>query len=132
MKQIIKSKYYDIIDLTKQILLLINQNNYTIKNFEIIDSVFFKGGIPETYFFNEYNKICVTTKDIDIDSIVSKLIKDNSKLSKVCGVIFKEESSKFLSKDKNNSSNKRSKDYFIICNLNCNKSTKYFCRIFIN
>lgn len=88
----IKKNYYCIFEATEMIFSHLKETNGTL-GFEVPDTLFYKGGFPDCWYYteNERLKASASFKDIDTNHISSKCIKANSKMSIVAGVFFVQE-----------------------------------------
>ena len=118
----IKQKYYDIFESTELLFYFLKEDQSKL-SFEIPDTIFYKGGFPDVWYYMENGKIksSQSFKEINLNYISTKCIETNSKQSIVSGVFFIEQSNKIV---KNESSNvmEHSKCYIYI-NIS---STKYY------
>lgn len=97
----LKQKYYCVFEATESVFQVLKDYQNTL-TFEVPDTVFYKGGFPDSWYFAEGNKLKTTEnfKDIDLNYISTRCIKLNSKYSIVTGYFLKEEYSNVVKKDK--------------------------------
>lgn len=89
----LKSNYTCAIDSTETVLYMLKSyNNYS--PFYVPDTLIYKAGLPDSWFFTEDKRINQINpiKDEDLNKIIKKCVSKNIHYSKVCGLFIKEES----------------------------------------